>query len=339
VTCVIPCVSAVICTRDRPELLMRALRSLMLQDAAPKEVLVVDNAPATDLTRQLLDREFPTVGYLREPIPGLDFARNRALQEATGEIVAFLDDDAVAEPGWVAATQAAFATDPKLGACTGRVDAMGLGTEGERLFEANGGFARGEEKILLPFAANSRFLGIGAPLIAWSISVGSGCSMAVRRKLVLDLGGFDEALDMGDALPGGGDLDILWRILEAGFEVLYEPAVRALHEHRSDAVEAARQIMGHHRALIAWLTKCLVRARGKARAEILLFLIWRLFKPGVRLVRRSLGRDPLTNGMLIRLWGHCWLGLAAYPRARRLATRRRRLAQGWSGLARNRPAV
>ena len=74
--------------------------------------------------------------------------------------------------------------------------------------------------------------------------------------MVIDLGGFDEALDMGDALPGGGDLDILWRILIAGFEVLYEPSVQALHEHRSEADAAARQIIGHHRALIAWLTKC-----------------------------------------------------------------------------------
>jgi GT2 family glycosyltransferase len=339
VTCGIPDVSAAICTRDRPDFLRRALRSLISQEAMLREVLVVDNAPTTDSTRQLVEREFKAVHYFHEPIAGLDFARNRALNVATGEVVAFLDDDAVADSGWVAATQAAFAANPRLGACTGRVDALGLGTDGERLFEANGGFARGYERICLPSDAYSPCFVMRAPLIAWSISVGSGCSMAVRRKLVLDLGGFDEALDLGDALPGGGDLDILWRILNAGFEVLYEPAVRALHEHRSDAVAAARQIMGHHRALIAWLTKCFALARGKTRAEILLFLFWRLVKPGLRLVRRSFGRDPLTTGMLIRLWGHCWLGLGEYPRARRLATRRRAEDQRRKGSGIGRPAV
>jgi len=150
VGCGIPEVSAAICTKDRPDLLRRAMRSLIPQEAPPREVLVVDNAPTKDSTLQLVKRESPTVRHFREPKAGLDFARNRAIQEAKGGIIAFLDDDAVAESGWVAATQAVFATDPRLGACIGRVDALGLGTEGERFFEANGGFARGEEKIRLP---------------------------------------------------------------------------------------------------------------------------------------------------------------------------------------------
>ena len=53
------------------------------------------------------------------------------------------------------------------------------------------------------------------PFIGWCIRVGLGASMAVRRSVILELGGFDEALDMGAVLPGGGDLDILWRVLEA----------------------------------------------------------------------------------------------------------------------------
>jgi GT2 family glycosyltransferase len=267
--------------------------------------------------------EFPMVRYIREPVAGLDFARNRALRDAKGDVVAFLDDDAVADPDWVEATARAFAATPALGACTGHVAALGSGTEGERLFEANGGFARGTRAIHLPSGAHDGPLDRRAPLIAWSISIGSGCSMAVRRQLVLDLGGFDEALDLGDALPGGGDLDILWRVLDAGHDVRYDPAVRARHEHRADAESAIRQICGHNRALIAWLTKCVARARGRTRLEVLAFLLWRLTKPGVRLVRRAVGRDPLPAPVLLRLWLQSWRGLFAYAPARRLATRRR----------------
>ena len=54
--------------RDRPEVLQRALRSLILQETSPKEVLVVDNAPSTDSTRRLVEREFPMVRYFREPL-------------------------------------------------------------------------------------------------------------------------------------------------------------------------------------------------------------------------------------------------------------------------------
>jgi hypothetical protein len=54
-----------------------------------------------------------------------------------------------------------------------------------------------------------------------------GASYAIRRRTALELGGFDEALDMGSVLPGGGEQDMLWRVLAAGHHVVYEPRVRA----------------------------------------------------------------------------------------------------------------
>ncbi|HJR51562.1 MAG TPA: glycosyltransferase family A protein, partial [Gemmatimonadales bacterium] len=100
--------SAAICTRDRPELLARALDSLVAQTPEVAEILVVDNAPAGDATRALVATRFPSVRYVAEPVPGLDFARNRALETATREVVAFLDDDAVAAPGWADSLRRVF---------------------------------------------------------------------------------------------------------------------------------------------------------------------------------------------------------------------------------------
>ena len=97
---VAPGVCAAICTRDRTDQLRRALRSLMGQTRKPEEILVVDNAPGGPATRNLVRDEFPGVRYVMEPVPGLDFARNRALRETSREIVAFMDDDVVAGPGW-----------------------------------------------------------------------------------------------------------------------------------------------------------------------------------------------------------------------------------------------
>ena len=110
-------------------------------------------------------------------------------------------------------------------------------------------------RIHLPPGAGPRPPGAPRPLIAWSISAGSGVSMAIRKRVLAELGGFDVALDMGAALPGGGDLDILWRVLEAGHQVVYEPRVGARHEHRKDRDAAEMQILEHNRALIATLTK------------------------------------------------------------------------------------
>jgi O-antigen biosynthesis protein len=311
-------VTVAICTCDRPDSLGRTLRSLQAQVPSPREILVVDNG-STPATAELLGREFPQVKLVRELTPGLDFARNRAIGSALSDIVIFLDDDAVAEPGWVGAAARPLLENPSVGAVTGRVEALSLDSEAQRLFELNGGFSRGAASIRLPRDAGLPLHGRSAPLIAWAVSVGSGCSLAVRRDAVRALGGFDEALDMGPVLPGGGDHDMLWRLLQAGYEVVYEPTAVAKHEHRQDMAAAEAQIVGHQRALIALLSKQLVKTRGKARWSVAAFLGWRLAKPGVRLARRLVGRDPLPARLLLRMWAHCWRGLWAYPRARSLA--------------------
>ena len=311
-------------------MLRRALVSLVRHQAPPAEILVVDNAPRDGRTRAVTQEiafELPAVRYLLEPVPGLDFARNRALAAATQEVVAFLDDDAVAQPGWAAAMAAPF-VDPRVGAVTGRVDALVVETEAQRLFEDNGGYARGTRRVRLPLDACRPLHGRRAPLIAWAVSMGSGCSLAVHRPMFLSLGGFDEALDLGPALPGGGDHDALWRTLQAGYDVVYEPSAYARHEHRRDMGNVRRQIVGHQRALVALLVKSLVKSLfgtgGRGRLGVLAFLGWRLIKPAVRLARRAAGRDPLPAWVLLRMLVHCWAGLWAYPVAQVTARRRRR---------------
>lgn len=316
--------SAAVCTRDRPEELRRALESLARQQPPLSEVLVIDNAPRDARTRELVEREFPGFRYLEEPVPGLDFARNRALSAALGDMVAFLDDDAVAEPGWAAALLRPFQEDLRVAAVTGRVLPLALETEGQRAFEANGGFSRGDRQVRLPRDAQGLLHGPmvrgTAPLIAWAVSVGSGCSLAVHRWRMLSLGGFDEALDLGPALPGGGDHDALWRLLDDGWTLVYEPAALARHEHRRDLGAAFDQIVGHQRALVAFLTKSFLKARRR-RLEILAFLLWRLVEPVVRLLRPG---DPLPARVRLRMLAHCWKGLGAYRAARRIAQERRR---------------
>jgi GT2 family glycosyltransferase len=319
-------VSAVVCTHARPLQLRRALQSLTDQSLPPAEVLVVDNAPPDESTWTLVKNEYPDVRYIREPRQGLNFARTRALHEATQEIVAFLDDDAVAHQDWTRSVRTAFVETPSAGVCTGRVEPLGLGTEGEQLFEENGGFSRGLERIRLPADSRRALHGRRAPLIAWAVSVGSGNNFAVRRHVALQLGGFDEALDMGAALPGGGDHDMLWRVLQAGYDVVYEPAALAWHEHRASRRGVTDQIIGHQRAVVAFLAKHVVRTGGRARLPLVTFLAWRLIKPGVRLIRRGLGRDPLPASALLLMWWNCWRGLSAYPAAKRLARRRREAA-------------
>jgi len=314
--------SAVICSRDRPELLRRALASLMRQHPPASEVMVIDNAPSDARTFELVTREFPQVRYVREEVPGLDFARNRALAESACPIVAFLDDDAVADAGWCGSFAAAFHTQPELGACTGRIEPLETQTEAQMLFEENGGFSRGSAPIQLPDDMRKPLHGRRAPAIAWSVSIGCGASFAVRKEAVANIGGFDNALDLGAVLPGGGDLDILWRLLDAGYGLHYCPEALAWHEHRRDMASVERQLVGHQRALLAFLAKSFRQARPGRRAEIGAFLAWRLLKPVARLAARALGRDPLPAMLLARMCWNCWVGATRYGAAQREAAAR-----------------
>jgi GT2 family glycosyltransferase len=292
---------------------------LIAQEPPLAEILVIDNAPSNDATQRLVRDEFPGVRYVRERIPGLDFARNRALSEATQDIVAFLDDDAVAGQGWAAGIEWIFRSNPHVAICTGKVDALSMETEGQKLFEATGGFSKGNNRIEVPGARKRPW----HPLIGWSIGLGVGCSLAIRRGVATALGGFDEALDLGLALPGGGDVDMIWRVLKRGYGVVYEPSVQSRHEHRRELGAVVDQIAGHHRATVAMLTKALGEARGMDKGPVLVFLGWRLFKPFARLARRLIGRDPLPARALWRIAMSSWRGLSAYAEARQTASRRK----------------
>jgi glycosyltransferase involved in cell wall biosynthesis len=100
-------ITVIVCTFNRCQSLEKALRSIAVQDLPSSdewEVLVVDNN-STDRTREIVEsfsHEYHgRFRYLLEREQGLSFARNAGVREASGEILAFTDDDVIVEPGWV----------------------------------------------------------------------------------------------------------------------------------------------------------------------------------------------------------------------------------------------
>lgn len=118
-------ISAVICTHNRAAYLKKAIQSLVNQ-TLPKEqyeVIVVDNC-STDDTKAIVEgfEPFGNLRYIYEPTLGLSQARNTGWQNARGEHIAFLDDDAIACPGWLERIVAAFETvHPRPGSVGGKV--------------------------------------------------------------------------------------------------------------------------------------------------------------------------------------------------------------------------
>lgn len=247
-----PTLTIAICTKDRAQRLKRLLTSLVAARAtcpfAVTEILVVDNAPSDESTREAA-AEFD-VRYVREPKAGLDFARNTALASASGDYLAFLDDDVVVDRHYLRGLYRAWRGAPDAGGFTGLVLPYRLDTEAQVCFERGGGFGRGF--IRTDFAAE-RFGNALHPVGAGIL--GAGCNMCFDRRLLKEIGGFDEALDTGAPLPGGGDLDIFYRVLRSGRRMVYEPTFAVYHEHRETLEQLTRQYWTWGLGFMAFLTK------------------------------------------------------------------------------------
>ncbi|AZM60644.1 MULTISPECIES: glycosyltransferase [unclassified Streptomyces] len=252
----VPRVSVVVGTRERAGQLGRALDSVLAQDHPRFEVVVVDNAPVTGDTRELVERKYgERVRYVCEPVPGLAIAHNTGLAAARGEVVAFTDDDVVADPRWLTELTAPFTADPRLGCVTGLILPARLRTPAQVLLESHGGFAKG----FTPTTYDPRNPPRDEPLFPFTAGrFGSGANMAFRADVLRAVGGFDPATGAGTPARGGDDLYGFVRVLAEGHRLHYTPHALVWHHHRETWADLEAQAYGYGAGLTACLTAVLV---------------------------------------------------------------------------------
>ncbi len=225
-------VSAIVPTFDRAPLLRRALASIASQSRPPDEVIVVDDGSA-DRTRALVAEEFPAVRYLFQERRGVSAARNRGIEAATGDWLAFLDSDDEWLPDKLERQLAALAATRETGGARYRV------------CHTDEIWIRGGRRVN-PGARHAKRGGWMfrdcLPLCAISPS-----SAVLHRSVLEAVGGFDERL------PACEDYD-LWLRIAARYPVLLvnEPLV-VKHGGRAD--QLSRTTWGLDRFRIRALEK------------------------------------------------------------------------------------
>ena len=250
-----PPLDVVIPTHNRPDRLAECVDSILASGYKQVRVIVVDNAPSGPDTADLVAGRADwgsRVRYVLEPRASSSRARNRGIEHATAEFVAFVDDDVIVDPGWPASLMSAFMEEPRAGCVTGPIVAAELNTPAQMWIEEYGGFSKGfVRRVFDPSYSSAE-----VPLFPYAAGTfGSGANMAFRRETIIAIRGFDPALGIGTTARGGEDLAAFTGALLSGSRLVYEPGMMVRHPHHASYEKLRRVILGYGIGLGAYLTK------------------------------------------------------------------------------------
>jgi glucosyl-dolichyl phosphate glucuronosyltransferase len=214
-------ICVIICSFNRCNYLPKLLESLKTQTLSKErfEILIVDNN-STDHTRKVIStfqESLPNLKYIFEPRQGLSIARNRGMSETESPLVVYIDDDAYAEPEWLASFVESFGKDDRV-VCVGgpvKLDWQGekpdwVPKRYESLFTA------------VDYGSEERYLTAGNYLV--------GANMGFRKDWLTEQGGFPENLGRkGYCLISGEEALIYKKVFESAHKVLYHAGAKVWH--------------------------------------------------------------------------------------------------------------
>jgi len=217
----LPKISVVVCSYNGASTIRDTMEGLQKLDYPNYEVIVVNDGSTDDTAEIASAYDFKLISTENR---GLSNARNTGLFNATGEIIAYIDDDAYPDPQWLRYLASAYMS----------TEHAGIG--GPNIKPAGDGF-------IANCVANSP----GGPLhvlttdeIAEHIP---GCNMTFRRDALLEIGGFDPIYR-----SAGDDVDVCWRIQQAGYTIGFHPSAFVWHHCRNSISMYWKQQKGYGKA-------------------------------------------------------------------------------------------
>jgi GT2 family glycosyltransferase len=216
-----PRISVVVCTYNGQATLRDCLDGLMKLDYPDYEVIVVNDGSTDGTAAIVADYPFQVISTENR---GLSAARNTGLRAATGDIIAYTDDDARPDPDWLTQLALTFRRTRHAGVGGPNIPPPGDGALAEGVANAPGGpihvLLSDQEAEHIP-----------------------GCNMAFRKQCLQAIGGFDARFR-----TAGDDVDVCWRLQEQGWTLGFNPAAMVWHHRRNSLRAYWRQQRGYGRA-------------------------------------------------------------------------------------------
>lgn len=272
-------VSIIVCTVDRLTELEECLESLRPFAPCVAEIIIVNNGPHAAAVEESARRY--GARFVSEPQRGVSRARNAGIRAARGNILAFLDDDSVADPNWLPLLLAPF-RDHQVLAVVGSIFAQSLQDPASQAFDYLHRARFPESQVTLERNAKT-----GCFPMRWAL-LGTA-NMAIRREAFERFGYFDTRLGRGSRIGSGEEPDFLLRVLLGGAPIVAEPAARILHHHSSEWRSVRRWAFQSGCAHTAILTKYFLQ-QPSLRGQILRYAASR--------VRRRPAEQALTAAKL-----------------------------------------
>jgi GT2 family glycosyltransferase len=216
-----PRVSVVVCTHNGGQTLAQCLERVRGLSYPDFEVIVVDDG-STDDSAEIARAHGATL--VQTEHRGLSFARNAGVARATGDVVAFLDDDAYPDPDWLQYLAAALRANAHAGVGGPNIPPDDDGLVADCVAAAPGGpihvLISDREAEHVP-----------------------GCNMAFRKSALEEIGGFDERF-----WAAGDDVDVCWRLQESGRTLGFSAGAVVMHRRRDSIRRYLKQQYGYGKA-------------------------------------------------------------------------------------------
>ncbi|MGJ8676652.1 MAG: glycosyltransferase [Akkermansiaceae bacterium] len=226
-----PRFSVVVCTHNGERHIEACLRALGKLDYSNYEMIVVNDG-SSDSTEEIV-RKYPEVRLINLQHAGLSAARNRGAEEASGDIIAYTDDDCEPDAGWLSWLASSFQTNnwdacggpnlPPLPRCSDGND------KGRAVDEAVVASAPGAPSHVLLSDQEAEHI--------------PGCNLVVKKAVLEQIGGFNPIYRVA-----GDDVDFCWRLIDAGFHIGFSGAAFVWHRRRTTIWRYFKQQLGYGKA-------------------------------------------------------------------------------------------